>query len=688
MMLLTATGPTGPRQNRHRSGSAIRHRCLAAVLSAILAASPFEPVGAAPGEADLIELTLEQLMNVQVTSVAKKPQRVSESAAAVHVITSEDIRRSGATSIPELLRNVPGLSVARIDSSKWAISARGFNGRFSNKLLVLMDGRTLYTPLFSGVYWDVQDTFLDDIERIEVIRGPGGTVWGANAVNGVINIITKSADKTTGALATGIIGTEERGNFAGRYGQAIDENSSFRAFAKHTGRDNSPRENGLAGSDDWDIQRGGFRYDNKSVRGGSLMLQGEAYTGNAGQFVSSPALTSPFTRDFSNDARVNGQFVLGRWSSGMIDNSETTFQTYFDRAARSEFHADTVTLSLDMEAQHRLKVGDIQDLIGGLGYRFNRDDIVGSTDVSFDPNHDTYHLFSAFIQDEISLPRDVKLTLGSKFEHNSFTGLEIQPSARILWQADAKNTLWAAVSRAVRTPSRTANAGTIKAAVFPGTPPVQNRVFGSSEIQSEELTALEVGYKTRPLPTLSIDIAAFYNIYGRLTTTDQGSVFAEATPAPAHLVRPLNFTNNMSGEAYGIEIGADWRMKDWVRMRAAYTYFELELHRAPGRGIPVNEAVEDRDPRHQLALTTQLDIARNLELDITLRAVDRLSERRVSGYATADFRLGWRPRKNIELSLVGQNLGQSRHLEFRPELLGAQETEVERAFYGKVKVSF
>jgi iron complex outermembrane recepter protein len=670
------------------TGQTIRHVYLAAVVSAIFVALPQGPVSAAQSTSELIKLSLEQLMNVEVTSVARKPQRVSESAAAVHVISSEDIRRSGATSIPELLRNVPGLNVARIDSSKWAISARGFNGRFSNKLLVLMDGRTLYTPLFSGVFWDVQDTFLDDIERIEVIRGPGGTVWGANAVNGVINIITKSADKTNGTVVSGLLGTEERGSFAARHGQAIDQNSNFRAFVKHSRRDNSPLETGQDGSDDWDIQRGGFRYDNKSVRGGKLMLQGEAYTGNAGQFVASPALTSPFTNDFSNDARVNGQFMLGRWSSEMTDNSQTTFQSYFDRASRSEFHADTVTLSFDMEAQHRLKVGEIHDLIAGLGYRFNRDDIVASTDVSFDPSHDTYHLFSAFLQDEISLAEDVKVTLGAKFEHNSFSGFEIQPSARILWQVDRTNTLWTSVSRAVRTPSRAADAVTFNSAVIPGAPPIQTRVFGSTEVRSEELTALEVGYKTRPLPALSIDIAAFYNIYDRLLTTEQGTAFVEASPAPVHLVLPLTFANNMSGEAYGVEVGADWRARGWLRLRAAYTYFELELRRAPGRGVASNEAAEDRDPRHQLSLTTQFDIAKNLELDITLRAVDRLTERRISGYATADFRLAWRPRENIELSLVGQNLGQSRHLEFRPEFLGTKETEVERAFYGKVKVSF
>ncbi len=671
----------------------LRPLCRAVVMPATLLLAvhlvlPVKQARAAEEVADLTRLSLEQLMNVQVTSVSKKPQRVSESAAAVHVITSEDIRRSGATSIPELLRNVPGLNVARIDSSKWAITARGFNGLFSNKLLVLRDGRTLYTPLFSGVFWDVQDTLLDDIERIEVIRGPGGTIWGANAVNGVINIITKSAAKTRGTQISAIAGTEERGSFSARHGLALDETSHIRAFVKHHKRDNSPLATGQDGSDDWDIQRGGFRYDNRSVRGGALMLQSEIYTGNAGQFVAAPSLTAPFTTTFSNDASVNGQFLLGRWTQEGENDSQTMLQGYFDRAVRREYHANTATIAFDLEAQRRQKFGDNHDVIAGLGYRFSRDDVDESVDVSFNPSHDNYHLFSAFVQDEIIVLDDVKVTLGSKFEHNSFSGFEIQPSARALWQVNPTNSLWTAVSRAVRTPSRAADAVTFNSSVVSAALPVQSRVFGSPNVESEELVAFELGYKTRPQPSLSIDIAAFYNLYDNLLTTEPGASFLEATPAPLHLVLPLTFANYMSGEAYGIEVGADWRVRDWLRIRASYTYFELELRRDPGRGVASNEAAEDRDPRHQLGMTAQFDIGRNLELDGTLRAVDRLSERTVSGYATADFRLAWRPNENVELSVVGQNLGQSRHLEFRPEFLGTKETEVERAFYGQLKVRF
>lgn len=627
-------------------------------------------------------------MNVNVTSVSKKSQKVSESAAAVHVITSEDIRRSGATSIPELLRNVPGLNVARIDSSKWAISARGFNGLFSNKLLVLKDGRSLYTPIFSGVFWDVQNTFLDDIERIEVIRGPGGTIWGANAVNGVINIITKSADKTNGTLLTGQAGTEERASFAGRHGFSLNDHSNIRAFVKHTKRDNSPLPSGQAGSDDWDMKRGGFRYDNKMLSGGELMVQGELYSGNAGQFISAPSLTTPFTETFSNDASLNGQFILGRWSSSKEGDTQTSIQTYFDRAVRREYHANVETNIFDIEVERRQRFGKIHDVIAGIGYRFNRDDIGNSTEVAINPTHDTYHLLSAFIQDEITVTDTLKVTIGSKFEHNSFSGVEIQPSARALWQATPNNSLWTSVSRAVRTPSRAADGATLNNSVIPGTPPIQARILGSTSIESEELIAIELGYKTQPIPTVSLEFATFYNIYDKLLTTDAGSTFVETSPTPVHVVLHLTFTNNMSGEAYGFELGADWRPKEWLRLRASYTYFELELHRKPGTGTASNEAAEDRDPRHQFGLTTQFNLPNNIEIDATIRAVDRLSERSVSGYATADLRVSWRPRENIELSLVGQNLGQRRHKEFTPEFLSTQETKVERSIYAGIKVKF
>lgn len=678
------------RLNRGRAASvtrppfgrgALRSLPLSVALTVVFCALS---AGAQQAESDLTRLSLEQLMDIKITSVAKKPQRVSQSAAAVHVITSEDIRRSGATSIPELLRNVPGLNVGKIDANKWAISARGFNGLFSNKLLVLMDGRSVYTPLFSGVFWDVQDTFLDDIERIEVVRGPGGSLWGANAVNGVINIITKNTEETTGTLVRGIHGTEEKVNIAGRFGQAIDDRSNLRLFAKNFRRDGGVLANGNDADDDWSMQRGGFRYDSKPASGGSFMLQGEVYFGQNGQLVALPTLTAPFAEVTSDDTKVEGQFLLGRWQNA----SDFTLQAYFDRAIRDDIHVGSGTRTFDVDLQKRYNSLRSHDIIVGGGYRFTTDFTIGTNQVWFDPKDDDYHLLSAFVNDEISLSDTLKLVLGTKVEFNSFTGFEIQPSVRSLWNVTPAHTLWAAVSRAVRTPSRAADAATINNSVRPGTPPVQARILGNDDVKSEELTAFELGFKSRPLPSLSVDVAAFYNVYDRLVTTEPGTAFLENTPAPAHLVQPLLFANNMSGEAYGLELSADWRARDWFRVRGSYTLFELELHRKAGTGTASNEAAEKRDPRHQLSLTAELDLGSDVELDATFRAVDRLSERNIRGYMTADVRLAWKPLDNVELSLVGRNLLQSQQAEARPEFLSTQITEVERSFYGSLKIEF
>lgn len=667
-----------PQDERNNPSSYGRFLGVATATALLTVASP------AGATNDLTGLSLEQLMDVKITSVAKKSQRVSQSAAAVHVITSEDIRRSGANSIPELLRTVPGLHVAKIDSSKWAISARGFNGLFSNKLLVLIDGRSVYTPMFSGVFWDVQDTFLDDIERIEVIRGPGGSLWGANAVNGVINIITKDTKDTTGALVRAIHGTEERYNIAGRYGQAIDDNSNLRLFAKSFNRDGGALINGDDAPDDWSMQRGGFRYDRKPAAGGSFMLQGEVYYGRNGQRVALPTLTTPFTNVTSDDTEVEGQFLLGRWENA----SEFVVQAYFDRAIRDEIHVGSGTRTFDIDLQKRYSAWKSHDVIVGGGYRFTSDFTTGTSEVSFNPQGDDYHLLSAFVNDEISVTDTTKLILGTKLEFNSFTGLEIQPSARTLWNVTPSNTVWAAVSRAVRTPSRAADAATINNSVTPGAPPIQARILGNDDVKSEELTAFELGLKSRPLPALTVEIAAFYNVYDNLVTTEQGTAFLETTPAPAHLVVPLRFANNMSGEAHGLEVSADWRARDWLRLRGNYTLFELELHRKPGTGTASNEAAEKRDPGHQFSLTAQIDLGSDVELDATVRAVDRLRERNIDGYTTADIRLAWRPVPDVELSLVGRNLLESQHSEARPEFLSTQTTEVERSFYASLKIKF
>ncbi len=440
---------------------------------------------------DVTAISLEDLMNLQVTSVSKRAQKLADAAAAIFVITQDDIRRSGAASIPEALRMVPGLEVARIDENKWAIGSRGFNGRFDNKLLVLIDGRSVYTPLFSGVYWNVQDVMLEDVDRIEVIRGPGATLWGANAVDGVINIITKSAKLTQGALVTAEGGNEEETAESARYGGKAGDNVYYRAYAKYSDWEPSVDATGANGSDGWHTIRGGFRVDSNPSKADSLTVQGDLYRTNYGETLTIPTLTAPYSTTFPNDGNYSGGNILGHWNHA-FSRSSTSLQMYFD-------NTNTVDNSLfrdhegvyDIDFQHDLHVGESQEFVWGLGYRSIQDSNVSSFTVSLQPNHSWLNQFSGFVQDEVSLfDRRLRVTLGSKFEHNDFTGFEVEPNIRFVGVISKNQSVWAAISRAVRTPALTEEGLRLDEAVVPpGTPPINSplpaveAIFGSNQFQ-------------------------------------------------------------------------------------------------------------------------------------------------------------------------------------------------------------
>ena len=416
---------------------------LSAVLLAVLfAASAW--AGKTEGyPVDLTELSIEQLMNIEITTAGRKSQRLSETAAAAFVITQEDIHRSGATTIPDVLRMVPGLQVARIDGNKWAVTARGFNGRFANKLLVLMDGRSVYTPLFSGVIWDVQDTMLEDIDRIEIIRGPGAAVWGANAVNGVINIITKPASDTQGGLLAAMSGTVEKGTVGTRYGGAIGEKGTYRLYGKYFDRNGGVDAAGDDTPDDWHAFRTGFRTDWQSNTFHRMTLQGDLYEGKSGERLTYSLPTFPFKNTENVDEKFRGGNLLGRWTYQEEENSEATLQFYYDRTYRSFEIIEETRDTLDLDFQHRTVLLDRHEIQWGLGWRITHDDIRNSFAVSFTPDSQTDNLFSAFIQDEIRFFEDkVRLTIGAKFEHNDYTGFEIQPSARALWTITKNHSVW------------------------------------------------------------------------------------------------------------------------------------------------------------------------------------------------------------------------------------------------------
>jgi iron complex outermembrane receptor protein len=646
---------------------------------------------------NLIELSLEELMEIEVTSPGKKLQKLSDVAAAVFVISQDDIRRSGATSIPEALRLAPGVQVARIDSNKWAISVRGFAERYANKLLVLIDGRTVYTPSFSGVFWDIQDTMLEDIDRIEVIRGPGAALWGANAVNGVINIITKRAEGTQGGLIAAGGGTEERGFGGLRYGHKVGKDAYARAYIKYFNRDGGGDGSGDDTADDWDALRGGFRLDWKGGGGDSLTVQGDLYDGSYGSTGDMPLLVPPYSRKTDDNGWSFGGNLLSRWEKVLSPTSDLTMQAYYQRGERGDIEVNKyVEDTFDLDFQHRFQWSERHDIMYGAGYRFVRDMLTDSFLISASPDSRSRNLFSAFLQDEITLIPDLlRVTLGTKFEHNDFTGFEVQPDFRFLLTPHPRHTLWGSISRAVRTPSRAendvrANYGTVPPG-SPGNPgpvPLLISNFGDRDLDSEVLMAYELGYRMQLAQSLSLDLVGYYHNHDGLIGMTPATPFPENDPAPPHLVVPSVFANNLEGEVYGMEISSDWLPLSWWRLRLSYTYQEMDIRlRGNAAGIEGQSgSTEGRSPDHQLSLLSSMDLPGNLAFDAWLRYVDDLPAVSVRSYVNLDLRLSWRPLPGMEISLVGQNLIDSSRREFVS--VEGISTRTERGFYGKVVFEF
>jgi iron complex outermembrane receptor protein len=626
---------------------------------------------------DFTSMSLEALMDIEVTSVSKKPQKRSEAAAAIFVISNNDLRRWGVSSVPDALRRVPGLQVARIDANKWAISARGFNSRFANKLLVLIDGRSVYTPLFAGVYWESHDVALEDIERIEVIRGPGGTLWGANAVNGVINIITRPAGDTRGTLVTAGAGNEERGFGSVRHGGQLDNGVDYRVYARHSSRDEGYNPTGA--HDDWELGQVGFRSD--WDRGGrdAFTLQGDYYEGMAGEQVeiASGAVNNP-RATFTGDTELSGGNLLFRWQREVKKNSKFALQAYIDHVKRDEIILYEDRDIFDIDFQHQFSPASDHDMVWGVGYRHTRDATQNNAAFSLDPSARDVDLFSAFVQDEISLTPELYLTLGSKFEHNDFTGLEVQPNVRLSWLLADQKTLWGAVSRAVRTPARGEHDVSLRLSPPPAQDPgVPLYAVGNAQYESENLIAYELGYRFNHDNIWSIDLTAFYQEYDKLRTLDPGNM------PPADILLP--FDNRMEGDTHGIELAARWQVRRGWDIQASYSYLRTALHLVDGSSDSTSESSEESSPHHQASLWSSFELGKNLELDAALRHVGDIEFNRteIDSYTELDLRLGWKPRTGIEISLTGQNLLDSHHPEFLPDFIATQPTEIERSIHVK-----
>jgi iron complex outermembrane receptor protein len=647
----------------------------------------------------LKEMSVEQLMNIEVTSVSRQKSSIGQSPAAIHVIGQEDIRRSGVTALAELFRRVPGMNVARIDNNKWAVSARGFNQRFVDKMLVKIDGRTVYNPLFSGVYWDALDYPLEDIERIEIIRGPGASVWGANADNGIINIITKSAQETQGGMAVAGAGTEERGSGTFRYGGKTGGGAYYRVYGKGFGRDKQFSSSGDA-HDAWSGTSSGMRLDWEGGGQDAFTLQGDVIRSVAQRKDLRPAPAAPFVLANIEDEITQGANILTRWHHRTGAESSWELQTYWDHVERkgTNGYVDLRWDTFDMDFQYQFPLEERHKIVYGAGYRAISAYLGPSTSdngfaVSFPPPRRHIQLFNLFVQDQIALAKEaLNLTLGSKFEHNDFTGFEYQPTARLLWTPARQQTAWASISRAVRTPNLSEDGiGTRQLPVFPpalGGAPVFPRLKTSPNFASEELLAYELGYRAETDHQLSIDIALFNNIYDKLRVVVPGAATPGAIPGTFDL--PLTFDNRMKGRTHGIELATTWQPVARWRLYGAYTWLNMHLEADPALPVATRasaEAIQAQSPRQQIYVQASWNPVHHIDVDLTARMVDRLPgfNPEVKRYAALDARLSWRPRNNVEISLVGQNLFSSHHPEFgTAPLLQSLQVEAERSIFGKI----
>lgn len=675
-------------------------RTIQALIATLLAGS-----GLASAVEDVPELSLEDLLKAEVVTVARKSQTLQSSAAAVFIINRDDIERSGATSIPEVLRLAPGVQVARISNNRWAVSVRGFNGRFSNKLLVLMDGRSIYSQLFSGVIWEAEDTLLEDIDRIEVIRGPGAAMWGANAMNGVINIITRKSRDTQGTLVVAGVGNKEGGFGAVRFGGATD-NGHFRVWGKGFKRDPSINDLGQDAKDDWKSARMGFRGDWTLAAGKRLTVSGGAHQGTSGERWQKPDVNSLSFVSTDITQTNQGGHVLGRYDWQQEDGSDSVLQAYVETAEidiQQQIREQRHTADLDL--QHRTMLGKEHDLMFGVAYRQSRDDIETHDIFAVTPTQRDFRLLSAFIHDDITLvPERWRLMLGTRLEDNNVTGFASQPNTRLMWTPDANSTLWASAARAVRTPSRTERDSQADlwldlppSVTNPGPFPAVIRYTPRPELalNNEKVTSYEFGYRQQFGSRLSVDTTFFRSNYDDLRSAVAGNQVPNALPIPSYIIQSIYPQNALKAKSDGLEIVVDYHAATWWRIQPSYTY--LHVTGTPETSDPINQNYSDfltgTAPRHQWAVRSSMSLPDHQQFDLWYRHSSRRDIANVNGgtvpaYSTLDLRYAWRFIPGWEASLVGQNLLEKSHLEFWQDQLPAEQTLIERGWYAKIKAQF
>ena len=637
---------------------------LLAAACAALAVPPSacaqEP-GAGPQVADL---DIEELGRIRITSTTRRPEAASRATAAVFVLTREDIRRSGANSIPEVLRLVPGLQVARVTARDWSITSRGFAEQSPNKLLVLVDGREIYSPLFAGTFWDVQDVVLADLDRIEVILGSGATLWGSNAVNGVINIISRPATETRSRLLALRAGTAAHLTASARYGIGLGARGALRVYGKYRDREPSRLADGERGDDDWRQGQGGFRLDLDPGPRDHLTFQGDAYDATGGQLVNRALPGPPFTETLTEEVDADGANLLARWSRRLGEASELQVQAYYDHSSRripSSFGRVAVDIA-DIDIQHRVPLGPGHDFLWGVGYRNNSDTITGTFSTTLVPGERTTHLLTAFAQDEIRLAAERwYLTLGAKLERNDFSGLEVQPNVRLLWMPATHHTVWSAVSRAVRIPSRLDTDVLVNAQVLPTSPPTILRFLGNEDFESEELVTWEAGYRSQLGTRMSADLSLYYGWYDNLRSVTPLAPVSEGDA----VVLPFEVANDLRGHAYGGTLAANWHPRRALRFQGSYTYLSMEVR--PSEDAPPGSVPNTNpgfNPEHQAMLRSSLTLPAGLELDLALRYVGELRDPRIPDYLEADARIGWVLHPGLTVAVAGRDLLHEQHPEF------------------------
>ena len=648
---------------------------------------------------DLRTMSMEDLMNVEVTSVSKKEQKLSRVAAAIFVITQDDIRRSGATSIPDLLRLVPGMDVARINGSTWAIGSREFNQQFANKLLVMVDGRTVYSPTFSGVFWDTLDLPLFDIERIEVIRGAGGTIWGANAVTGVISIFTKKAAETKGMLVEAGSGSVEQGFGALQYGGTVGKKTDFRLYTKYFNQDHMLDLNAQNGADGWHRLRGGFRTDSSLSAKDSLMLEGDISYGREGEFgFTLPAVTSPGFVPVSEEINLGDGALETVWNHIYSGRSNSSLQFSFDQHRRGDPLNPELRSTYDLDYRDQFSRGDRQDIVWGLGYQYSADRIGGSLTVAMDPPNRALQLFDAFGEDEIALiPARLFLTIGTRLEHNDYTGFEVMPSVSASWSPNDRNMVWAAVSRALRAPSRNDTNLVLNLGEFPGpgNTPTLLRLLGNPQFQDERVIAYEAGYRATLSKRLSVDVAAYFDDWNNVQTTEPSGSFFETAPPPAHEVQTLTYQNLIHGESHGAEITANWKVTDRWYISAGFAPAREHMHTDP-QSADTQTALflQENSPDWATQLRSHFDLSHTLGWDLSAYYVDPLTDQgslsnvTIPSYTRMDTGLTWRRGEGFSVSVVGQNLLKDHHLEFEDVNGSLQSGQIKRSAYAKITWHF